>query len=615
MRLIFKNSVRYLSIRNRLLLGFLLLCIPLLIFISLTLYQVKLALNHTDMIRKHDRPILDASIGFDETLLNTQRFVYQWLFLGNPETKVGYTNLRLDIQRRLAVMSELLAGYPYPEAITSRWESFRTKYPLIFKDQDKLLALPTHREQELSKESIATLQHSKLLIDKMIILLQELDREVSNLFFSDARQMVGILIVLKWLSYGALIIAVLLSALVPFFTARSIVPSLQEAIRMALDIADGKRLSFPEIRRQDEVGLLMQALEKMHDAIYDKETKLIENEEKTRQLFDNMVMTAQKYSNHSSQVSSGDLRERIQVEEGDMMGQLGLDLNTMTDSLATMTSHISDNSQKIVTIVNSITTAMGEQSSNMSEQASAIHQISASLEEIDKSSKKTIEKAQTLRDAAKETLVQGNKGKESVQQVITGMRTLREQVGSIEKTIVELSLQTLQISEITAAVTTLAQQSKMLALNASIEAAKAGESGKGFAVVANEVKTLAEQSERATTQVQKILDDIKHLADKAVLVTGEGTKTVDQGAALITATAEVINTLCDLIGSASVMSQQMEAAIRQEGIGIDQITTGMSEINSVSSSFEVGIKRIAEVIAQLGAVSAALKQDVSRYKT
>src|SRR5207253_8243408 len=104
--------------------------------------------------------------------------------------------------------------------------------------------------------------------------------------------------------------------------------------------------------------ILLQALKKMHDAIYDKENKLIESEEKTRQLFNSMVETAKKYSEHSSQVASGDLRERITFQACDTMEPLGNDLNTMTDSLASMADHSSDNSSKISTIVDSITSAV-----------------------------------------------------------------------------------------------------------------------------------------------------------------------------------------------------------------------------------------------------------------
>ena len=131
-----------------------------------------------------------------------------------------------------------------------------------------------------------------------------------------------------------------------------------------------------------------------------------------------------------------------------------------------------------------------------------------------------MEKAKVLGDVARQTKDKGNLGIQSVEKSIQSMKALYDKVHIISQSILDLSGQTQQVGEITAVVNTLAQQSKMLALNASIEAAKAGEAGKGFAVVASEVKNLAEQSEQSTSQVQKILEDIRHGAEKSVMVTG-----------------------------------------------------------------------------------------------
>jgi len=609
-----KTSLFNLSIRNRLISGFLMLAIPLFIVMLISVLTVNHALKSTTQIMAEDRPLLNANQNVDDSLLTSQRHVYQWILFGNEDTKIRYNKLRAEMRDQVTNMDKLMEGNRYPQEISTLWNAFRAKYASVFENQEALLNLPASRTSILTDEQAKLLQHSKEQVDEMVDLQANLSDKISHLFFEDAKKLESLLFVLRNLSYGLIILAVFLTILVPFYTARAIVTPLNKAISIAQEIAAGKRQLTISSRRRDEVGLLLGALKTMHEAIYDNENKLIASEEQTRELFDTMVKIAKQYSEHSSKVATGDFSSRISVEEGGPMEQLGHDLNTMTNGLAAMTENVSVNSLKIIKIVESIKASMSEQSSSISEQAAAINEISASLEEIDKSSKRTMEKAQTLRDAAKTTLAEGNKGKESVQQAINGMGTLREQVNIIEKTIIELSLQTSQISEITAAVTTLAQQSKMLALNASIEAAKAGESGKGFAVVANEVKILAEQSERATTQVQKILSEIKHSTDKAVNVTEEGTKTVDAGAALITNTAEVINHLSELINTASVMSQQMEAAIRQEGIGIDQITSGMNEINTASASFETGIKQTSLVIDQLAEVSANLKKDLNVYK-
>jgi methyl-accepting chemotaxis protein len=201
-----------------------------------------------------------------------------------------------------------------------------------------------------------------------------------------------------------------------------------------------------------------------------------------------------------------------------------------------------------------------------------------------------------------------------VEQSILGMTVVKDKVQIISQTILELSKQTQQVGEITAVVNNLAQQSKMLALNASIEAAKAGEAGKGFAVVAMEVKNLAEQSEQSTSQVQKILEDIRHATEKAVMVTEEGTKGVDQGTGLVEQAGGTIRNLNNVIHETTIASQQIEAAVRQEVAGIEQITLGMNEINQVTATFVEGANQTREAITNLADIAKELKGYVDIYK-
>jgi methyl-accepting chemotaxis protein len=120
-------------------------------------------------------------------------------------------------------------------------------------------------------------------------------------------------------------------------------------------------------------------------------------------------------------------------------------------------------------------------------------------------------------------------GKQSVQASIEAMHRIQEHMASIAESIVRLSEQGQTIGEIIATVNDLAEQSNLLAVNAAIEAAKAGEQGKGFAVVAQEVKSLAEQSKQATAQVRTILNDIQTAMSAAVMATEQGSKAVDAG--------------------------------------------------------------------------------------
>lgn len=320
------------------------------------------------------------------------------------------------------------------------------------------------------------------------------------------------------------------------------------------------------------------------------------------------------FKEHSNRIATGDLRQTLAIHGNDEISSLGIDLNNMTENLANIAKQISLASHNMVTTLEEVKQAVDVQSSGASEQASSVNEITASLSQIEKSSAQTMEKAKLLGDVAERTRTKGQQGLDAVEQSINGMKDVKYKVQVIAQTILDLSNLTQQVGEITTVVNNIAQQSKMLALNASIEAAKAGEAGQGFAVVASEVKNLAEQSEQSTIQVQKILEDIRQAAEKAVMVTEEGTKGVDRGTGLVEEAGEVVRSLSNVIHEASIASQQIEAAVRQEGIGIEQITIGMNEINQVTASFVASTNQTLEAINNLSDISKKLKKQVDTYK-
>ncbi|GAB6042710.1 methyl-accepting chemotaxis protein [Endothiovibrio diazotrophicus] len=314
-------------------------------------------------------------------------------------------------------------------------------------------------------------------------------------------------------------------------------------------------------------------------------------------------------------VAAGDLSQRVAAEGEDDMSRLGRSLNDMIGSLAVMTGGIAGAVEAILASVDAVKNAVADQSSGAAEQAAAVNETTSTLSEIRATSNQTAEKASGLGTSAERTREAGERGLRMVEENIAGMQSIRAKVEVIAETILSLSRQTQQIGEITGVVAGLAQHSKMLALNASIEAAKAGDSGRGFAVVAAEVKDLAEQSEESTSQVQKILTEIQHATDRAVMATEEGTKGVDQGVELMGRTGEVVRDLQGVIQQSVLASQQIVAAVRQEAVGVDQVATAMGEINQVTGQFVAATKRTSEANEELSRLAARLGEMVQRFKS
>lgn len=414
------------------------------------------------------------------------------------------------------------------------------------------------------------------------------------------------------------IFSIILSYIIAVFTSKSILNPIHYAIDIARNIAKGNRDMDIEIRSGDETGELLKSLLHMRDAIKEGESRINEILMKNKRLYDSLVKAANLFGHHAGRVSAGCLTERLDVRgngiDQEVMIKLGNELNSMTDNLANINQDIMHACKSMVTTIEEMKYAVDAQSSGAGEQASSINQITASISEIEKSAVQTMAKAKQLGAIAERTRLNGQHGLESIENSLNGMKLVRERVQMISRAILDLSRQTKQVDEITSVVNAMAQQSKMLALNASIEAAKAGDAGKGFAVVAAEVKSLAEQSEQSTLQVKKILEDIRISTDKAVMVTEDGVHGVDDGVQMIEKTGDVIRSLNDVIREASIASQQIEAAVRQESSGVEQITVAMNEINSVTASFVSGAHRTTEAMNNLHEVMLKLKSNVDQYK-
>lgn len=346
------------------------------------------------------------------------------------------------------------------------------------------------------------------------------------------------------------------------------------------------------------------------------EQRLRDSEERVRENLQRTTTTVAKFSELIGKIAEGDLTRRLQIDDSDDsdLGVLGQHLNAMTENLASISGQIEGFSSKIVSAVEQIGTATTQQAAAASEQSSSVQQTTTTLEELRASTQQTQEAVKHLGDSAERASSDVDLGKQSVAEVIAGMNKIREQMEGIAQTILALSERTQQIGEITNAVTRIAQQSKMLALNASIEAAKAGEAGKGFAVVATEVKDLAEQSEEATAKVQEILQDIRHATDRAVMAAEEGTKEVDAGGELVQRMGELVDQLSAVVQETSRTATQVVVAVREGTAGIDQVNAAMREINEGASQTAASTEQLATVSRALHESAIELGNSVRKYR-
>ena len=317
----------------------------------------------------------------------------------------------------------------------------------------------------------------------------------------------------------------------------------------------------------------------------------------------------------------GDLRQRLDAtpapgmsaEEQTLM-RLGDAVNRMLDRVQGVVTEISDALKRVDADTQEILDATAQQISMANEQDDVVTETTATVNEVRATVTETAERAQSVAETAQVSVEISRKGMEAVSQTISGMELIRRRVEDIADNILVLSEHTQQIGEIIAAVNNLADQSRMLALNASVEAARAGEEGKGFAVVALEVRNLADQNREATVQVREILGEIQRATNSAVMVTEEGSKGVDQGVILVNSAGDSIRNLSHAIEEAAMAAMQIAASTRQQTIGMDQLTQAMRMIKHATTEtlngtmqVKASVQNLREAANRINAVLAGLK--------
>ena len=205
------------------------------------------------------------------------------------------------------------------------------------------------------------------------------------------------------------------------------------------------------------------------------------------------------------------------------------------------------------------------------ETAASVTETTTALEEVRQTAQLASERARRVAEAARQTAEISAPGTRAAQSAVAGMDRIRTEIQSIAASMMQLSDQSRAIGEIIAAVDDLAEQSNLLAVNAAIEAAHAGEHGKGFAVVADQVRYLASQSRAATKQVRTILTDIQKATAAAALTTEQATKAVEAGVTTASWAGESIVSLASNVGDAAQTATQIAGSSEEQLLGLEHI--------------------------------------------
>ena len=318
------------------------------------------------------------------------------------------------------------------------------------------------------------------------------------------------------------------------------------------------------------------------------------------------------------QIARGDLTSKIKISGVHKESEIGIlieQVNSLVDSLSGNVKGIINTSNSLSSQseqLNSSSKEFEKTIEQMREKASriieSIKQMSIAIIEVAKNSSSSAQKAQ-------ETEKVVDYGTKSVQDVAREMKNIEKTVSAVSVTITELGSSSEKIGEIIGVINDIADQTNLLALNAAIEAARAGEQGRGFAVVADEVRKLAERTTKATKEIESMILSIQRNTQDAVTSMQKGKEEVSKGAEIAGKSAEAISNINSLMAKLKEMITQIATASEEQSQVSEEISLSSEEIIKAQDSAQAGSKQVIASSEELARMALDLSNMVRMFKT
>jgi methyl-accepting chemotaxis protein len=381
--------------------------------------------------------------------------------------------------------------------------------------------------------------------------------------------------------------AVIFGAFIAFFIARGISKPVSNMAEIAQEIATGDIQKDVELHSKDEIGQLASS-------------------------FRQLIAYMKELAGAAERIAANDLT--VEVAPKSDKDVLGNSFKTMTGNLTGMIRQLGQNADELVTAATEIASSAEEMSRGANDQNEQMGQVSSAIEEMTATIVESSKNAAEASDGARGASDTASSGGKVVSETVQGMQRIANVVRESAESIQKLATSADQIGEIIGVIDDIADQTNLLALNAAIEAARAGEQGRGFAVVADEVRKLAERTGKATGEITDMIKGIQNDTQEAVHSMETGIQEVDKGRELAD---QAGNSLTEVVsGSQRVMDmiQQIATASEEQSVAAEQISKNIEHIASITKETASGAEQSATAAEELNRQAEGLRQMVGRFK-
>ncbi len=315
-----------------------------------------------------------------------------------------------------------------------------------------------------------------------------------------------------------------------------------------------------------------------------------------------------------AKVAAGDLTARSDIDTRDEMGMLAREVNETGDKLRSIISRLAQTSQHVATSANQLHSPSEQTATGAEQVASQAGSVATAGEEMAATSNEIAQNCHLAAGGARQANEAALAGAAVVEETVAVMNRIAAQVRESARTVESLGSRSDQIGAIIGTIEDIADQTNLLALNAAIEAARAGEQGRGFAVVADEVRALAERTTKATREIGTMIKAIQEETRGAVTAMDEGVREVEKGTAEAAKSGDALREILEQINSVTMQVNQIATAAEEQTATTGEISNNMHQITDVVQQTARGAEESASSASQLAGLAEDLQRLVGQFR-